>query len=85
MSGIRYEECPVPTCPHHGAAVETAVCNDCGGCLQRHCLCETHPGAVVGGGMNMLRGLLPPGSTPDDVAAALMAIGTYQLGRHRPR
>ncbi len=79
MSGIRYERCPVRGCPDHGPHSETEVCNDCGGCVARHCVCASEPGAVVGGGMNMLRQLLPPGSGPADFEAALMVIGRWRL------
>ena len=62
MSGVRYEACPVRSCPDHGRWAETAVCNDCGGCLERHCACGRDPDAIVGGGINLLRRLAPPGS-----------------------
>ena len=67
MSGVRYEACPVRGCPDHGPWAETAVCNDCGGCLERHCACGRDPDAIVGGGINLLRRLAPPGSGPNDV------------------
>ncbi len=75
MSGVRYESCPVRGCPDNGWDAETAVCNDCGGCTARHCRCKSDPNAVVGGGMNLLRKILPPGSTPKQHQAALFALG----------
>ncbi len=76
--GVRYEACPVPGCPDHDS--DTTVCNGCGGCLDRHCACDEDPHAIVGGGMNLWRRLAPPGSSPDEVFAALLAIGRFQLG-----
>lgn len=72
MSGVRYEPCPVRSCQHHER--ETAVCNDCGGCLAKHCECEKRPGAIIGGGMNMLRKMIEDsGGRP--TAEDLIAIG----------
>ena len=82
MSGTRYEPCPVTTCQTHGTDDEV-VCNDCGGCITVHCPCETDPGRVVGGGMNLLASLNFGAMSEADVVETFMAIGRGDFGRFR--